>query len=222
VTTLRTPELIVVDIGSTLGTFTGPSVKDVLIDLCPWGHLNPAQVQYRVQSILHVSPELTEEVIQRVCDALLIDRADWPSPWPPGGFRSYPGIGSIVAALAQVAPVVALSNLSVTGVDRIAAVERHLGRHLSAIYTSYGLGGRKPERWLWRHIAQLHDTTPERVVHCGDRWIEDVLGAADAGAHAVWIPSTLDAPAHDALPHLRDRITTARDLSTLVDLITTA
>jgi FMN phosphatase YigB (HAD superfamily) len=222
VTTLRTPELIVVDIGSTLGTFTGPSVKDVLIDLCPWGHLNPAQVQYRVHSILHVSPKLTDEVIQRVCDALLIDRADWPSPWPPGGFRSYPGTGGIVAALAQVAPVVALSNLSVTGVDRIAAVDRHLGRHLSAIYTSYRLGGRKPERWLWRHIAQLHDTTPERIVHCGDRWIEDALGAADTGAHAVWIPRTSPPPPHLAPSHLRARITTAENLSAVVNLLTTA
>jgi FMN hydrolase / 5-amino-6-(5-phospho-D-ribitylamino)uracil phosphatase len=214
------PNLIVVDIGSTLGTFTGPSVRDVLIDLCPWGHLSPAQVQYRVQSILHVEPELTEEVIARVCDALLINRADWPSPWPAGGFRPYPDTPDALATLAQTAPVVALSNLSVTGTDRIAAVERFLGQHLTAIYTSFRLRGRKPERWLWRHIAHLHDTTPEQIIHCGDRWIEDALGAADVGAHAVWIHDTTAALPCVPQLRLRERITVARDLPAAARLIT--
>lgn len=87
------PSLILVDIGSTLGQFTGPSVEKVLTDLCPWGHLNPAGVRAQVQSKLHIAPELTEDVIQRVCDALLIDRDAWPSPWPPSGFRAFPESG---------------------------------------------------------------------------------------------------------------------------------
>lgn len=209
------PSLVIVDIGRTLGRFTGPSVTEVLTDLSPWGRLNPAGVRARVQSILHIAPELTEDVIRRVCDALLIDRDRWPSPWPSGGFQPFPDAADALTALADIATVVALSNLSVTGQDRLDAVERHLGRHLSAIYTSFALGGRKPERWLWHDIATRHHTTTDGLVHCGDRWIEDVLGASYAGARAVWVPYEPTLPAPVSPPEVADRITTSPNLRAL-------
>ena len=215
------PSLIVVDIGRTLGRFTGPSVTEILTGLCPWGHLNGAGVRARVQSILHVAPELSEDVIRRVCDALLIDRDNWPSPWPESGFEPFPDATQALATLAEIAPVVALTNISVTGHDRLAEVERHLGDHLSGIYTSFALGGRKPERWLWHHIATLHDTTTDQVMHCGDRWIEDVLGASYAGARAVWVPCGPRYSDPVAPPEVAHRITIAPNLSALAELAQT-
>lgn len=212
------PSLFIVDIGRTLGRFTGPSVTEVLTDLSPWGHLNPAGIRTVVQSILHVEPELTEDVIRRVCDALLIDRKSWPDPWPESGFDPFPDAPRALAALAEIAPIAALSNLSVTGGDRLADVERHLGGYLNWIYTSFALGGRKPERWLWHHIATRHDTTADRLVHSGDRWIEDILGAAYAGARAIWVPHETASSAPVAPPQVAHRITTAPDLRALAEL----
>lgn len=133
-------------------------------------------------------------------------------------FSSLPGIGAALAALAEIAPIVALSNLSVTGTDRIAEVERHLGRHLSEIYTSYRLGGRKPERWLWHHIAKLHGTTTDHMLHCGDRWIEDVLGAAYSGARAAWIPHRSSSSDYSPSPRFQNRIATVSSLAAVVGL----
>lgn len=196
-------------------------MTEILIDLSPWGHLNPAGVRARVQSILHVAPELSEDVIRRVCDALLIDRDSWPSPWPESGFEPFPDAVRALTALANIAPVVALSNISVTGHDRLADVDRHLGSYLSAIYTSFALGGRKPERWLWHHIATLHHTTTDQLIHCGDRWIEDVLGASYAGAQAVWIPYERASSDPIAPPEVAHRITTAPNLHALTALAQT-
>ena len=55
---------------------------------------------------------------------------------------------------------------------------------------------------------------PGSVLHVGDRPVNDVLGALDAGCQAVWINRRADAWTHDHEPH-----TEVQDLIELVHLL---
>lgn len=133
--------IVVVDVGSTLGRFVGDgrSTTSVLVDLAP--QTFPRELVTRtVCRVLHRAPALTEEIIREVCDELHIERDAWPEPWPASSFEPFAGTLDGLKRLAAVGPVVALSNLSVTGVPRMAALADVCGPHLSGIYTSYQLG----------------------------------------------------------------------------------
>ena len=180
--------LIVVDVGSTLGRFTGVgrSTTTVLASLAPPAF--PRELIARtVCRILHRAPALTEEVIREVCDELHIDRDAWPEQWPTSSFEPYDDTVDCLARLAELGPVVALSNLSVTGRPRMEALAHACGKYLADIYPSYQLGACKPARWLWRYAADLHGVRANQVIHVGDRWAEDVLGPLSVGGRAVWV-----------------------------------
>jgi FMN phosphatase YigB (HAD superfamily) len=180
--------LIVVDVGSTLGQFTGDgrNTTAVLAGLAPATF--PRELIARtVCRVLHRTAELTEDVIHEVCDELHIDQATWPDPWPASSFRPYEDTLDCLARLNALAPVVALSNLSVTGAPRMEALAGECGKYLTRIYPSYQLGACKPARWVWRYAADQHDVRPHHVIHIGDRWGEDVLGPLGVGGRAVWI-----------------------------------
>lgn len=179
--------LIVVDVGSTLGRFVGEgrSTATVLAGLA--APTFPRDLIARtVCRVLHRAPALTEDVIREVCDELHIERDAWPEPWPDSSFEPYDDTLDCLARLSAVGPVVALSNLSVTGRPRMEALAHMCGKYLTDIYPSYQLGACKPARWLWRYVADLHGMRPHQVIHVGDRWAEDVLGPLSVGGRAVW------------------------------------
>jgi FMN hydrolase / 5-amino-6-(5-phospho-D-ribitylamino)uracil phosphatase len=180
--------LIVVDVGSTLGRFSGDgrSTTAVLASLAPPSF--PRELIARtVCRVLHRAPSLTEDVIREVCDELHIDLDAWPDPWPASSFEPYDDTVDCLARLSVSGPVVALSNLSITGRPRMEALAQTCGKYLTEIYPSYQLGGCKPARWLWRYVADLHGVRANQVIHIGDRWAEDVLGPLRVGGRAVWI-----------------------------------
>jgi FMN phosphatase YigB (HAD superfamily) len=182
------PPLIVVDVGSTLGQFTGDgrSTTNILADLVP--PTFPRHLITRtVCRVLHRVDRVTEEVIREVCDELHVDRDRWPDPWPASGFDPYEDTNECLARLNRVAPVVALSNLSVTGAPRLDALADSCGKYLGHIYSSYQLGACKPARWLWRYVADHHGARSDDVIHIGDRWAEDVLGPLSVGGRAIWV-----------------------------------
>ncbi|WP_370943989.1 HAD family hydrolase [Amycolatopsis sp. cg5] len=180
-------QLITVDIGRTLGTFTGTSTAERLRALSPLADIAPHRFAETVRCLLHRAPELTSELVSQVCRRLLIPFTEFPTRWDRG-YLPYPHAARALDELARIAPVVALSNMAVTGgPERVSAVRRaHLGE-LAAIYPSFQLGGAKPEPWLWQAIAGRHGTEVEGVVHIGDRLDADVYGALYAGARVVHI-----------------------------------
>lgn len=44
------------------------------------------------------------------------------------------------------------------------------------MYTSFRLGGAKPEPWLWQALAGRHGASIEDVAHIGDQLTADVYG----------------------------------------------
>ncbi|WP_344419494.1 HAD-IA family hydrolase [Amycolatopsis minnesotensis] len=120
-----------------------------------------------------------------MCQRLLIPYGNFPTDWDRG-YVPYEDASATLDELATIAPVVTLSNMAVTGgPERVAAVRAAHGHQLEEVYTSYRLGGAKPEPWLWRMIADRRGVHIDRVVHIGDRLDADVYGAYFAGARVV-------------------------------------
>jgi putative hydrolase of the HAD superfamily len=69
------------------------------------------------------------------------------------------------------------------------------------------LGVEKPGRAIFDWAAARLDVPVGAIVHVGDSWAADVVGALGAGARAVWFArGDAPAPAHDA-----ERVRVARD-----------
>lgn len=191
-------QLITVDIGRTLGAFTGVSTKDRLAELAPSHVIGPDRIAETVRSLLHRAPVLTDELIERVCQRLLISPADFPaeSTWHRG-YTPYHDTAQALWMLNEIAAVVALSNMAVTGgPQRVAAVNAAHPGVLAKVYTSFQLGGAKPEPWLWQIVAANHRADIGAVIHIGDRLDADVSGALSAGARVIHIHRPGDEPAH--------------------------
>ncbi|QWF78686.1 HAD family hydrolase [Amycolatopsis sp. CA-230715] len=177
--------LITIDIGNTLGEFTGRSTTDRLRELSRLNEIAPHRTVEAVRALLHRAPELTEDLVCQVCQRLLIPYDLFPANWGRG-YVPYPDASATLAGLREVAPLVALSNMAVTGgPERVAAVRAAHGDELEEVYPSYRLGGAKPEPWLWQMIADRRGVNVSDVVHIGDRLDADVYGPFFAGARAV-------------------------------------
>jgi FMN phosphatase YigB (HAD superfamily) len=207
--------LITTDVGDTLGIFTKPRGKDILCGLSGIpAVVGKAQIiGEEERRFLHTAPELTDRVIWDLCGALLIDRREWPDPWPRGGFLPYPYTNSVLAELRRIAPIAALSNLSVLGATRMDDLDQYCGQYLDNIYTSYDMRRRKPDPSLWIDIADVYGVPVNQVVHIGDRWVNDICGARHAGAYAIYVTGTRED--HNPIPpydQLSDRVAVVNDL----------
>jgi FMN phosphatase YigB (HAD superfamily) len=180
-----TVELIVVDVSRTLGVFTGQTTRERVAELTPLAQFNPSLIGETIRALLYRAPQLTPDLIGQFCDRLVIPFADFPTQWDRG-YQPYAHAQHVLEELATIAPVIALSNMSVTGgAERVRAIQHEHSRTLAAVYTSFGLGGAKPEPWLWHHLAGKHEVNIANVVHIGDQLTADVYGAWTAGARVV-------------------------------------
>lgn len=213
----RNVELITVDISKTLGRFTGRSTSAQLAELTPLAALDPALVGETVRALLYRAPKLTSHLVDQVCDRLLIPCRKFPTEWGRG-YEPFPHAEHVLEELAEIAPVVALSNMSVTGgPERVAAIMRAHGHTLTNIYTSWALGAAKPIPWLWNSIAGKNKTVTGSVVHIGDQLVADVYGAWTAGARVVHLRTTnepVDYPKNSS-----SRIASVTDLAEAVPVI---
>lgn len=214
-----TVELITVDVNRTLGTFTGRSTENRLGELSPLADLSPHLAAETVRCLLHRAPELTSELISQVCRRLLIPFSEFPARWDRG-YLPYPAAYQVLNELAEIAPVVALSNMAVTGgPERVAAVRREHFGALVGVYTSFQLGGAKPEPWLWQAIAGRHAAEIENVVHIGDQLTTDVYGALWAGARVIHLCNDPEATIYPA--GSENRVSTVFDLRDAAQVVRT-
>lgn len=210
--------LIVTDVGHTLGTFAGPSTAEFLRALSP---LDLATIAEETRRVLHRQRALTAEHITDLCAALLIDPDSWPDPWPTSGFEPFPYTNAALADLKSIAPIEALSNLPVTtGPSRMKALAAACGHHIDRIHTSYQRGMRKPDHRLWRAIAIERGVRPEDIVHIGDQWHQDILGAVAAGCRAIHVNTGhRPVPPPHTWPAGQDRIGLADNLRGALDIL---
>lgn len=115
----------------------------------------------------------------------------------------YPEVKAVLTQLkAQGIPLVAVTNFD-SRVLRVLA-DLDLDSYFQRIVYSAQVGSAKPEAEIF--LAALAGQDPATVLHIGDSWTEDVLGAEGVGIRALWLQRDTDATSHPR------RITSLRDL----------
>ncbi|MFO0567362.1 MAG: HAD-IA family hydrolase [Polyangiaceae bacterium] len=82
--------------------------------------------------------------------------------------------------------------------------ELGIRHHFAAFADSGVVGFEKPDPRIFELVARGLGAAPEDLVHVGDAWDADVIGALGFGARAIWFAPTDDR-------ELPDRVATARD-----------
>jgi FMN hydrolase / 5-amino-6-(5-phospho-D-ribitylamino)uracil phosphatase len=129
-----------------------------------------------------------------------------------------PGVDELIERLARERTIAILSNWPLAAtIDRYADA-RGWSPHLRAIVVSQRVGTIKPHPDIFAAArAALGDPPPEAILHVGDDWAADVVGARSAGWRAAWLAMR---PADSPLPSsARDGSVEADvELATLADL----
>ena len=109
-----------------------------------------------------------------------------------------PSIERVLAGLARHATLAILSNWPLAAtVDRYAEAAGWLP-HLRAIVISQRVGTIKPHPAIFAEARRLlGDPAPDTILHVGDDWAADVVGAVRAGWHAAYVT---DRPRDSPLP----------------------
>lgn len=85
-------------------------------------------------------------------------------------------------------------------------------RQLDHVFVSADLGVEKPAHAIFAYAAATLGCLPGEILHVGDSWEHDVVGALAAGWHAAWLNAT-PAPTADERVH---RLHTLEELPGLV------
>jgi HAD superfamily hydrolase (TIGR01509 family) len=148
--------------------------------------------------------------------------ATWSDPaeiqWAVGAYSEAfvrgmpvdPSIERVLAALARHATLAILSNWPLAAtVDRYAEAAGWLP-HLRAIVISQRVGTIKPHPAIFAEARKLlGDPEPDTILHVGDDWAADVVGAVRAGWHAAYVT---DRPRDSPLPASERDATVEPDL----------
>lgn len=177
------PHLISVDVGGTLGYADGPGLTMRLTAASPL----PAQHAREImRDRLHTRPSLDDSVIADVCDALQVSPADFPRDLPPTPLTLFPGTTKALRVLSEVAAVVTLSNVTCADADT-DGLRRLTEPWISDFFPSCRIGHAKPDPRAFLAVAEHCGVAQARVLHIGDDWACDIVGAVAAGLQAVWI-----------------------------------
>ncbi|GAA2507278.1 hypothetical protein GCM10010393_45110 [Streptomyces gobitricini] len=175
--------LVTVDVGGTLGTADGPGLTMRLADASP---LPAARAREIMRAGLHTRPSLTESVVTEVCEALQVPPEAFPRDLPPAPFRLFPRTMEALERISTVATVVTLSNVTCVDADT-DGLRALLSPWVSDFFPSCRIGHTKPDPRAFHTVAEHFGTAPGGLIHVGDDWACDIVGAIEAGARAVWI-----------------------------------
>jgi FMN hydrolase / 5-amino-6-(5-phospho-D-ribitylamino)uracil phosphatase len=126
----------------------------------------------------------------------------------------YPEVLQALTQLSERLPLVALTN------GNACIHKAGIGHFFKGALSAASLGVAKPEPQAFHAAAALAGVHPSEVLHVGDDWHLDVVGAVAAGAQAVWmvredlaasaasnasasLSASASAPGADSVPHLR-------------------
>lgn len=104
-----------------------------------------------------------------------------------------PGAGALIERLARDRRVAVLSNWPLAAtIDRYCEAAGW-APHLTAIVVSQRVGTIKPHPAIFAAArSALGDPEPVRILHVGDDWAADVVGAKRAGWRAGWLSTRPD------------------------------
>jgi len=123
-------------------------------------------------------------------------------------------------------PVVLTTNSGRLGDTWAKFLTRELGLPLFRVVSSCEVGARKPDPEIFRQSAAVLGFRPEEILHVGDRWDLDVLGARAAGMapglyrglwHRYWDPEEPEAATLARLDDGGDDVLRLDDLRVLDD-----
>jgi HAD superfamily hydrolase (TIGR01509 family) len=99
-----------------------------------------------------------------------------------------PDAGTVIADLAARGfRLVILSNWPYAAtIDRFAEAQGWLP-HLEAVIVSQRVGTIKPHAEIFREAAAALAAPPDRILHVGDDWAADVVGASQAGWKVAYV-----------------------------------
>ncbi|WP_405842623.1 HAD family hydrolase [Streptomyces platensis] len=177
------PLLVTVDVGGTLGTADGPGLAMRLTEASP---LAPAKARAIMRAGLHTQPELTDSVVAEVCEALEVPPDAFPRDLPPAPFRLFPGTAEALRRISAVASVVTLSNVTCVDADT-EGLRELLSGWVSDFFPSCRIGHTKPDPRAFHAVIDHLGASPSRVIHVGDDWTCDIVGAVESGIKAIWI-----------------------------------
>jgi HAD superfamily hydrolase (TIGR01509 family) len=176
-------KLISLDVGGTLGVPRGPGLTQRLVERSP---LTPTVATAVIRRLTLTCQTMTGTRMLEVCDALRIppDASLFVQPAPT--FVLYPATERALRDLARIAPLVTLSNVSCIDVND-PDLRCTLAAHVEEQFPSCRIGYAKPDAEAFHAVAAARAVRPEQIVHIGDDWACDLLGALRAGCRAMWI-----------------------------------
>ncbi|MGW0731837.1 HAD family hydrolase [Streptomyces sp. NPDC002851] len=189
----KTPILLVtVDVGGTLGSADGPGLAMLLTEASP---LPAERTREIMRASLHTQPELTDAVVSEVCAALEISPEVFPSDLSPAPFRLFPDTVQALRRINSVATVVTLSNVTCVDADT-EGMRDLLSPWVSDYFPSCRIGHTKPDPRAFHAVVDHFGVEPDRVIHVGDDWACDIVGAVDSGIRPIWISRGRQVPEH--------------------------
>lgn len=104
----------------------------------------------------------------------------------PENWIAYEGVPEVLAELAHRKYRLGIVSDWVSGLPRILH-RLGLSRYLDWVLVSGAIGVSKPSPALYRLAVQRAGVRPERMLHVGDSYYADVMGARTVGMHALLI-----------------------------------
>jgi FMN phosphatase YigB (HAD superfamily) len=98
-----------------------------------------------------------------------------------------PEVGPLLGRLAARFRLGILSNWPLASIVDRYAEAAGWQRHLRAVVISQRVGTIKPDRAIFDAAAVALDAPGERILHVGDDWLADVVGAKSAGWRAAYL-----------------------------------
>ncbi len=144
----------------------------MMLEVLRGGSVRPIQAS--------ATPNFAETIAQALWEAQPA-RNLWRKP--------IPGMFELVEELvAQGVPVGIISNSE----GRLAELVSELGKSalFRVVVDSGRVGIDKPDARIFQHTAQALGVPLADIVHVGDAWEADVIGACEAGARAIWFSPT--------------------------------
>jgi FMN phosphatase YigB (HAD superfamily) len=187
--------LVSLDVGGTLGHVDRPSLATILTAASP---LDPEDARRITRQKLHTVDSISPTVIADVCDALRIPVSAFPRSVEALPLTLVPEAAVALRLMSQHAILVTLSNVTCleAGTDQLRDL---LSPWVVDHFPSCRIGHAKPDPAAFDHVADVCHTSAAHMVHIGDDWACDVVGARSAGITAIWISKGRPVPEPERL-----------------------
>jgi FMN hydrolase / 5-amino-6-(5-phospho-D-ribitylamino)uracil phosphatase len=175
--------LISLDVGGTLGRSAGIGAASALASASP---LPDAEARRVMRRLLHTAPEISEGLAEDLCQALQIPWSAFPSKLGASPFEAFTGAVEAVRELSTYGTVITLSNVICAEADTDALWHLFFP-WLTDQFPSCQTGFAKPDIRAFATAARTCDIDISNMIHIGDSWECDIVGATEAGAMAIWV-----------------------------------